>query len=359
MQAPVAIAVYSGPDHVVRLANRRWLALGPGIDAVGKPLRESVPPGGAADLLSTLDHVYATGEPRELSEQPIPRPRPDGSVETRFCNVAYQPIHGAGGIVTDIIAAVSDETEQVRARHLMEEARAAAEQASRAKDEFLRILSHELRTPLTPLLCWAQSLKRRSHQGEPQLLDRGLDVILTCARAEAHLVDDLLDVSEMIAGKMRFTMQPIELGPLVQACVDEARADAAAKGVALDASIAPETKLDGDAARLQQVVHHLLSNALKFTPRGGLVDVAVTREDGLLTLKVRDTGVGISGRDLGQLFEPFHTGDRSLTRAKGGLGLGLVIARYVVAAHGGTIRAESAGPGHGATFTVDLRAAAG
>jgi signal transduction histidine kinase len=357
MQVPVAVAVYAGPNHVVRLANRRWLALGLGIDSVGKPLRESLPKEGAARVLSVLDEVQASGEPRDLAEQPLVCPRPDGSVETRFFNIAYRPLTGVGGVVTDIIEATSDVTEQVAARRTMEQARAAAEQASCAKDEFLRILSHELRTPLTPLLFWAQSLKR-SPRGDLESLERGLEIILSSARAEARLVDDLLDVSEMVAGRMTLSMQPIELGPIVRACVDEARPRAAAKGVALEASISAETPLVGDAGRLQQAVCNLLSNALKFTPRGGRIDVEVTRGPGSLTLRIRDTGIGISDAELGRLFAPFHTCDRSLKRSKGGLGLGLFIARYIVEAHGGTIRAESAGPHRGTTFIVELRAPA-
>ena len=155
---------------------------------------------------------------------------------------------------------------------------------------------------------------------------------------------------------MRMESRAVELGPLVQACVDETRPAAAAKGVRIEASIAPETMLRGDPGRLAQVTRNLLSNALKFTPRGGLVSVEVTREDQALILRVHDTGAGIAPVVLPFVFEPFRTGDASVTRAHGGLGLGLYLARHIVEAHGGTVRAESAGPGHGATLVVALDA---
>jgi signal transduction histidine kinase len=153
-------------------------------------------------------------------------------------------------------------------------------------------------------------------------------------------------------------LAPIELGPLVQACVEEMRPAAAGKRVAIEASIAADTALRGDARRLQQVARNLLSNALKFTPRGGRVSVELTREDESLMLEVRDTGKGIAAGELPNVFEPFHSGDQSMTRTEGGLGLGLSIVRYIVEAHGGTVRAESAGPGRGATLVAELRATA-
>jgi signal transduction histidine kinase len=357
MQAPIAVGVCSGPDHVVRLSNPRWLAIG-GTAAVpvGRPLREVCPEAVWQGIIPLLDEVYATGEPREVTEQPIDYRRASGAAETHFCNVAYQPLREADGSIEDILVLVSDVTEQVAARRSIEDARGAAEQASRAKDEFLRIASHELRTPLTPIVGWAQLLKKNTGR-DPKQLERGLDAILGCARAEARLVEDLIDVSRIVAGKLRMELGPIELGPLVQACVEEMRPAAAAKGVEVEASIAADTALGGDARRLQQVARNLLSNALKFTPRGGRISVEITREDESLALKVSDTGKGIPAGELPHLFEHFHAGDRSTTRTEGGLGLGLSIVRYIVEAHEGTVRAESAGPGHGATLVAELRVA--
>ncbi len=357
MHAPVAVAVLEGPRHTVRLANPRWLRLGITGDApVGRPFSAVVRQVGAPDVEAWLDQLYATGEAREVTEDRIEHRRADGAVETRFYNVAGEPLRGADGSVTDVVLAVFDVTEQVAARRAIEEARAAAEQASRAKVEFLRVASHELRTPLTPILCWAQALKNGRCR-DPEQLERGLDIILAGARAEARLVDDLLDVSMIAAGMMILEMRPIALGPIVQACIQASQPGAAAKGVDVEASIAPDTELVGDAARLRQVAENLLSNAIKFTARGR-IHVEVTRRRGVLTLLVRDTGKGISTGELASVFDPFHTGDPSVKRAEGGLGLGLYIVRHVVEAHGGTVRAESAGPGRGATFLVELGPAA-
>ncbi len=353
MQAPVAVAVYAGPDHVVRLANRRWFALGFGIEAVGRPLRESLQRSTADAALAVLDEAYTTGEPREAVEHPILRPRPDGSVETGFYNLACQPLRSAGAAVTDLVVAISDVTAQVTARRVVEEARAAVEQACRSKDEFLRTVSHELRTPLTSVLGFAEALKR-SQDVRPDDLQRGLDVIIRNAREEARLVNDLIDVSEIVAGKMRLETLPVELGSIVQACIDEARPTAAAKGIQLDVSIAPDAMLRGDAHRLAQATRTLLSNALKFTPYGGRVSVEVTRKDEVLLLRVDDTGKGIPPGELPYVFEPFRTGDGSLKRAHGGLGLGLYLARHIVEAHGGRVWAESVGDGGGATLVAEI-----
>ena len=241
----------------------------------------------------------------------------------------------------------------LRGRRALEEARAAVEQASRARDELLGIAAHELRTPLTPILGWAQLLAK-DRAPDPERLARGLEVILRSVRREARLVDDLVDASHMVSGQLLTERRPVDLGPIVEAAVREARPLAREKRVELETSIAPGATLTGDARRLRQAARNLLSNALKFTPLGGRVSVEVTREPGALVLRVRDNGKGIPAGELPHVFEPFHPGDRLMTRTEGGLGLGLSIVRYIVEAHGGAVRAESAGPGHGATFVVRL-----
>ena len=354
MHAPVGVAVLSGPDHVVQLANSLWLCLGLVSDApVGKPLAKVVPVS-AGDVVARLHDVYTTGERCELTEHKVEVKRPDGSAEARFFNVAGAPLRSGEGKVTDIVVTCSDVTREVTARHELEEARAVAERASSAKDDFLRIVSHELRTPLTPILTWAELLWK-DHGKDLARLERGLEVILGNVRTEVQLVSDLLDVSEMAAGAITMEMRSVELGPIVAACVDQARTSAAAKGVEVDASIASDTPLVGDAHRLAQATKNLLSNAVKFTPRGGRVHVEVTRGSDTLTLRVRDTGKGIPSGELGWVFDPFRTGDPSTTRAEGGLGLGLSIVRHIVEAHGGNVRAESDGNGKGATLVVELK----
>ena len=229
--------------------------------------------------------------------------------------------------------------------------------ANRAKDEFLAVLSHELRTPLMPILAWASLLREKKL--DAQTMERGLAAIERSARLETRIVDDLLDVSRAITGKLQLDVQPTSLGSVVQGAIESVRPAADAKGIALDAPPEPEADVvSGDPDRLQQVVWNLLSNAIKFTPRGGHVEVRVARIGEHVRLTVRDDGTGIDPAVLPRLFERFWQADSSSTRTHGGLGIGLAVVRHLVELHGGTVRAESAGKGRGATFTVTLPAMA-
>jgi signal transduction histidine kinase len=229
--------------------------------------------------------------------------------------------------------------------------------ANRAKDEFLAVLSHELRTPLTPILSW--SLLLRQQQLDAQTSGRALEAIERCARLQVRIVEDLLDVSRAMTGKLRLNVQPTALEPVVQAALDAARPAAEAKGVALVPCIERDPGLvSGDADRLQQVVWNLLSNAIKFTPLGGRVEIRLERVGGQLLLCVSDDGCGIDPALLPRLFERFWQADSSTTRPQAGLGLGLAVVRHLVELHGGTVRAESRGEGQGASFTVVLPALA-
>ncbi|HYG69566.1 MAG TPA: ATP-binding protein, partial [Anaeromyxobacteraceae bacterium] len=240
-----------------------------------------------------------------------------------------------------------------RALRREQEARGHAEQASRAKDQFLATLSHELRTPLNAILGWNRLLRDAS--AEPERLARGLSVIERNGRLLAQLVSDLLDMSRLSTGRLHLDRVEVELGPVVEAAVDDVLPQAEAKGITLTSRIDPSTpRVVGDAARLQQVVFNLLSNAVKFTPAGGRIEVRLERSGGRASLSVKDTGVGITPEFLPHVFDRFTQADGSSARRHGGLGLGLAISRQLVAMHGGTIRAESAGPEHGATFLVDL-----
>jgi signal transduction histidine kinase len=178
--------------------------------------------------------------------------------------------------------------------------------------------------------------------------------MLESARAEARLVGDLLDVSRSIAGDLEMNEELVELAPLVAACVDEARREAEARGIAILSSLAKDATVVGDPARLRQVARSLLSNALKFTPRGGRVDVELAPEDGVVRFRVHDTGRGIPQPELAHVFDILRPGDRSMTRREPGLGLGLALVRAIVEKHGGHVLAESAGADRGATFVVEL-----
>jgi len=232
-------------------------------------------------------------------------------------------------------------------------ARAEAERTSQMKDEFLATLSHELRTPLSAILGWAQVLRRGGRDQND--LAKGLQTIERNARAQAQLIEDLLDMSRITSGKVLLDMQVIGPTGFIDAAVETVRPAADAKNIRIEKHYDGEPGLvAGDPARLQQVVWNLLSNAIKFTPRDGLVEVILARNDANLAITVRDNGVGIKPEFITHVFERFRQADASMTRRHGGLGLGLAIVKQLIEQHGGTVRAESPGEGRGASFTIEL-----
>jgi PAS domain S-box-containing protein len=234
-------------------------------------------------------------------------------------------------------------------------ARMAAQRATRLKDEFLATLSHELRTPLSAILGWTQLLLRPDASKGPEQQKRAIEVIDRNARAQVKLIDDLLDLSRVMTGKLRLDLHQVSLGSIVEAAVDSARPSADVKGIRLKAILSSNSDIvSADSARLQQVVWNLLTNAIKFTPKGGQVQVLLQRVNSHLELSVSDTGVGIPANYLPHVFDRFSQKDSSTTRAFGGLGLGLAICKQLVELHGGSIRAASLGEGRGATFSVQL-----
>ena len=231
-------------------------------------------------------------------------------------------------------------------------AREAAVAANHMKDQFLGIVSHELRTPLSAMMGWTQILSR--HMREPDLVDRGLRIKQRNGQALTHVVDDILDVSRIVSGKLRVERKKTDMREVVRSAIDQVRPLAQGKRITIRESLADRCFLQGDALRLQQVASNLLSNAIKFTKPMGWVEVRLEQEDDGVRLVVHDNGCGIEATDLPQIFERFHQADSSTTRAHAGLGLGLAIARHIVTAHGGTIVAQSEGRGRGAAFTVRL-----
>jgi signal transduction histidine kinase len=216
-----------------------------------------------------------------------------------------------------------------------------AEAASRAKDAFLATISHELRTPLSPILTWSGLLRQGALDGEKAR--HAFEVIERSARAQAQLIEDLLDVSRIIAGRMRLEVRPVALAPVIESAVDVVRPAADAKGVHLQIVLDSEAgSVLGDGERLQQVVWNLLSNAVKFTPRNGRVQVALERVDSHVEMSVADTGQGIAPAFLPRVFDRFQQADGTTTRLHGGLGLGLAIVRHIVEAHGGAVHVEIA-----------------
>ncbi|MEH1939678.1 MAG: ATP-binding protein [Nostoc sp.] len=258
------------------------------------------------------------------------------------------------GQALEFSADLLQERERERDEHLKqsEAARAEAEAASRLKDEFLITVSHELRTPLNAIFGWAQLL--RAGKLDREKTQRAIDTIERNAKAQAQLVNDLLDTSRIIIGKLRLEPQPLNLAIVIVNALDSVRHAAEVKGIDLQLQLTNVELVLGDQNRLQQVLWNLLSNAVKFTPQGGRVEVKLQMANSLVEVIVRDTGVGIKAEFLPHAFERFRQADGSTTRKFGGLGLGLAIARHLVELHGGTVHADSDGEGKGATFTVKL-----
>jgi signal transduction histidine kinase/ActR/RegA family two-component response regulator len=265
---------------------------------------------------------------------------------------------GEGGALGADAPAGVDEVEDVRrafvgAAALVRQRAEEAAVAARAKDEFLAILSHELRTPLNAVYGWARMLQDMAFNTPQQA--HALDVIVRQSNAQLQLIDNLLDVSRVVTGKMRLDVRPTDLPAVIEQAIDAVRPAADAKGMTVDP---PAALIMADAARLQRVIWNLVMNGVKFTLRGGRVDVRVDATGAHATIVVSDTGAGIPADVLPFVFEPFRQADSSSTRAHGGLGLGLALVRQIVELHGGTVTARSDGPGRGATFTVTLPRAA-
>ncbi len=252
---------------------------------------------------------------------------------------------------------IRDITDRKRAeevhRRLLESAHAEADTANVIKDEFMTTLSHELRTPLTSILGWSNMLIDGNL--DEAASKHALEIIVRNARAQKRLIDDLLDISRIIAGKLRLNVRPVELAPMIEAVVDGVRPAADARSIylqtALDSHISP---ISGDPDRLQQIFWNLLTNAIKFTPTGGHVQVRLERIASHVEITINDTGQGIDPELLPHVFDRFRQSDVSSSRRHGGLGLGLAIVRQLVELHGGTVTAESPGAGEGTTFKVIL-----
>jgi signal transduction histidine kinase len=256
--------------------------------------------------------------------------------------------------VRDHLAAErSAREERERLLALEQEAREAAETASRLKDEFLATISHELRTPLTAVLGWIHIL--RGGQLDAEAAARALEIIERNARSQNQLIEDLLDVSRIITGKLRLDVRPVDPAAIIESAIEAVLPAAEAKEIrvkkVLDTGV---SSISGDPARLQQVIWNLLSNAIKFTPRGGRVHVSLQRINSHIEISVSDSGEGIAKEFLPFVFDRFRQADGTSARRYGGLGLGLAIVRHLIELHGGTVQATSAGEGQGAVFTIKL-----
>lgn len=341
--APIGLAFF---DQALRFAHlNQALAdiLGVTVEeALGKTQWEATPQF-AALFVPLIQKVLATGDPvREqelqlelleerrvllVSAYPVLPEVPDES-----------PIEGVGAVVQDI-------TEEKANRTQLEE-------AIRTRDEFLATLSHELRTPLTAILGYAHML--RTGALPVQEVTRAAEVIERNARSQARLVEDLLDASRIVTGRMRLELKPTPLEPLIREVVDSLRPAAAAKSLSVRVRCGEVAPLWADADRLRQVVWNLVANSIKFTPEKGKVNVILSPAQGQVRLVVEDTGIGIPHSFLSHVFERFRQADSGVTRTHGGLGLGLAIVKNLVELHGGSVTAESDGPGKGTRVTVLL-----
>jgi hypothetical protein len=352
------LAWMAGPDGSIFWYNRRWHEYcGTTLEQMQGWGWQSVhDPDELPRVIETWKAALASGEPWEDT---FPLRRHDG--EFRWHLSRAMPFRDDLGNLLFWFGTNTDITEQRRRadeRHtLLESERAArqeAERVSRMKDEFLANVSHELRTPLNAIFGWTQILKM-GNASDPKAVAEGIDVIDRNVRVQTQLIEDLLDVSRIISGKIRLDVQRVELAAVVGGAIESVRPMAEAKAVRLEQVIDPLAgPVSGDPGRLQQVVWNLLTNAIKFTPKGGKIHVLVERVNSHVELSVTDTGQGISPEFLPHLFERFSQADASTTRRHGGLGLGLSIVKNLVELHGGTVRAISAGEGHGATFLISL-----
>lgn len=324
-------------------------------EAVGKSILLIVPPERHDEERNILAQL---GRGQRITHFETERVAKDGHrVEV---SLTVSPVRNFEGTVVGASKIARDISNRLRVQREREtllgaerHAREEAQRANRLKDEFLATLSHELRTPVNAILGWAQIL--RQGKREPTDLDHGLETIERNARVQARLIEDLLDMSRIISGKLRLDIQRIAPATFIEAAIEAVRPAAEAKGVRLEKILdAVAGPISGDPNRLQQVVWNLVSNAVKFTPKGGKVQVILERVNSHLDLSVADTGQGIKTEFLPNVFDRFRQADPGITRRFGGLGLGLAIVKQLVELHGGTVRAKSAGENLGATFIVSL-----
>jgi PAS domain S-box-containing protein len=358
-QSPLSIQIFA-PDGRCVLANHAWEELwGASASELGDYNVLQDPQLAASGMADQIKRAFA-GEKVAMPAIYYDPSRIGKPGRPRWVAAQLYPVQDKDEAVLELVLIHQDVTdrkhaEEERSRLLAaeREARASAEAANRTKDEFLATLSHELRTPLNAILGWSQLLRMGGVQGEE--FQHALETIERNGRAQARLVDDLLDLSRIITGKLKLEAQVVDLPTIVDAALDSVRPTAEARGVRLLPVLdSHATPVKGDANRLQQIAWNLLTNAVKFTPQGGRVEVYLTRVDDRAELVVNDTGAGISPEFLPYVFDRLRQADSSSTRRHGGLGLGLAIVRHLVELHGGDVRANSAGLGHGATFTVSL-----
>ena len=343
--APVGIAILSGPGLRFEFANQRYTEMMGNRPLLGRTAREALPELEAQGGLEIVQRVYATGEPFvSTAYRAVLNRGPDGMPEEAFFHVLAEPLRGEHARIEGIVVVATEVTELVASKR-------RAEEASRAKDEFLAMLGHELRNPLAPLVTALHLMKLRA----PESLERERTLIERQVKNLSRLVDDLLDVSRIARGKVELRREPVELGAVVAQGIETASPLVESRRHRLTVDVPGwGMQIVADPTRLAQVVANLLTNAAKYTDPGGHLRVHARTEDGTLLLQVSDDGIGIAPDLLPHVFDRFFQGRQGSDRAQGGLGLGLALVKSLVEMHGGTVRAESPGPGKGSTFSVRL-----
>jgi len=352
MQAPTPICIIRGPDLIVDLANPSCCDLWgrTPADVTGRPLLDALPELRGQGFDDLLTQVMRTGQSCVGKEKAATLQRAGGA-GTVFLNFLYEPLRDVDGNVDGVMVIAFDVTDEVIARDQLEKLRSDAEAASRAKDEFLAMLSHELRNPLAPMITALHLLRMRGGG----MFDRELSILDRQARHLVRLIDDLLDVSRLARGKVELMRTPIEIATVVAHAVEMVEPLLEEKRHRLAQSVPRNgLRVHGDAERLAQVVSNLLTNAARYTPPGGLLEVIAETKAGDVEIVVRDSGDGIAPELLPHIFDLFVQGRRDAGQGAGGLGLGLAIVRSLVQLHGGSVSASSGGSGRGSEFRVRL-----
>jgi PAS domain S-box-containing protein len=358
MQAPIAAALVTGPRHVYELTNPAYDKMIGHRQVIGKAYVDAFPEVSGTEIERIMNRVYETGEAYLAEEYAVPLDsNGDGKLIDAYFRFNLEPIRDDQGSIYAVMAIVLDITGEVHARRVVEKAAAERERlltqleaASQAKDEFLATVSHELRTPLTSILGWARLLHGNS---DPARIQKGLAAIERNARAQAQLIEDILDVSRIVSGKVRLNLRRVTPEAVVQGVLETVRPLAEAKGQSLTLELEPKLPaITADEDRLQQVIWNLLSNAVKFTPERGAISVRAYSGEDAVVVSVTDTGKGIAPAFLPHVFDRFRQDDTSTTKQQAGLGLGLAIVRHLVELHGGGVTASSDGAGRGSTFAV-------
>jgi signal transduction histidine kinase/ActR/RegA family two-component response regulator len=340
-------------DALVQLYNDAFREiLGPGHPhALGRSARETFRE--SWDVVGPFFERPMSGDPATAEEDRPLRRELDGKVQERHLTLCYSALRQEGGQAGVLVTVFETTRHREEAARREQVARLEAEAANKAKDEFLAVVSHELRTPLGAILIWTQLL--RQENVDEGTVARALGIIERSTKTLAQLLDDLLDVSRIVSGKIRLEQRSVDLPSVLQVAVEAAQPSAEQKGLRISSILErPLVPVSGDPGRLQQVVGNLLSNAIKFTPSGGAIEVRLDRAGTQARIQVTDTGLGIRPDFLPYIFEHFRQADTTSTRENRGLGLGLAIARHLVELHGGAIEAESPGEGQGASFTITL-----